>query len=500
MVRNRGDRRGSDVTRFACPVAHWARVAPDALALGGDGGVRWTYRELDREAARWADWLARHGAAPGERVALIAGNHPATVAVLHALARLGAVAAPLNTRLTAAEVCPQVDRLEPSLVLADPAFADRVPGAHVLDAGRLDDPVPAKDSATAPLPTLDADAPHTILFTSGTTGVPRGATLSARCHQASALASALNLGGDAGQRWLGTLPLFHAGGLAMMQRCAWYGAALTLHPGFDADRVSAALDGDGLTHASLVPTTLARLLDARDGRPLPATLRAVLIGGAPAPAALLDRAAHPGVLHTYGLTEAASQVATERLGDRPDRRTSGVPLVGTTIRIVDDRRRRLPPGEAGEIEVRGPTIMTGYWREPEATARVLDADGWLRTGDLGELDAGGRLTVHARRVDLILSGGENVYPAEIEAVLVAHPAVADAAVVGIPDPEWGERPAAVLVGRAADRPADAELDAWCRARLAGFKIPRRWAWATELPRNAAGKTDRAGVKRLADRG
>jgi O-succinylbenzoic acid--CoA ligase len=234
---------------------------------------------------------------------------------------------------------------------------------------------------------------------------------------------------------------------------------------------------------------LARVLDARGARPAPRQLRFVLLGGGPCPAPLLSRARDAGfpVAPTYGLTEATSQVAT-RAPDAPQ--DAGLaPLPGTEVRIADEAGRWLPPGREGEICVRGPSLMTGYWRRPEATAAAL-RDGWLHTGDIGRLDAARGLHVLDRRSDLIVSGGENVYPAEVEAVLLAHPAVAEAGVAAVADATWGARPAAWWVARpGAEADADT-LARFCRERLAGYKVPVAYRRVASLPRTAAGKLRR----------
>jgi O-succinylbenzoic acid--CoA ligase len=218
----------------------------------------------------------------------------------------------------------------------------------------------------------------------------------------------------------------------------------------------------------------------------------VLIGGGPVPVTLLGQARRLGapVLQTYGLTEACSQVCTERPGDA-DGLTAGPPVRGTSVRIVDGHGQPLPPGGVGEIEVQGPTVMRGYFRDEEATRGAL-VDGWLRTRDLGTLDERGRLRVFSRRTDLILSGGENVYPAEVEAVLFQHPALVEAAVLGLEDPVWGQKVAAAVVLR-SDVP-DADLERFCRERLAGYKVPRWFLRVDALPRNATGKVDRTALR------
>jgi O-succinylbenzoic acid--CoA ligase len=391
----------------------------------------------------------------GQHIGLRAPNSAAYVVAVHAVSRVGAVLVPINTRLTPAEMDWQVSDASLTHVLED---ADLQMLMHA--------PVAAPQVRD-----FDLEAPHSIIYTSGTTGRPKGAILTYGNHWWSAVASALNLGLMPTDRWLACMPLFHVGGLAILLRCAIYGIAAEVHARFDATAVNASIDA-GATIISVVSTMLDRLLDDRAGAPFPSTLRCVLLGGGPAPLPLLERAiAHAApVIQTYGLTETSSQVATLAPEDALRKvGSAGKPLMGTQLRIEAD----------GEICVRGPTVSPGYLHQPPRE------DAWLRTGDLGSLDADGYLYVLDRRDDLIVSGGENVYPAEVEAALLAHPGVAEAGVFGVPDPEWGARVAAVVVG-SDSTPAD--LAAFCRERLAGYKVPRQIVITTEpLPRNAAGK-------------
>ncbi len=264
------------------------------------------------------------------------------------------------------------------------------------------------------------------------------------------------LGLDPAERWLCPMPLVHVGGLSVLIRAAIYATTAVLHERFDTDRVLAALAAPGVTVVSLVPTMLARLLDA--GLKDPPTLRWALLGGGPMAPALLDRAAAAGVpvAPTYGMTEGCSQIATH-----------GWPLPGVELRL----------GADGEILVRGDTIAIGS----------LAADGWLHTGDLGALDARGRLAITGRKADTIVTGGENVAPTEVEAVLLAHPAVLDAAVHARPDEQWGEALVAVVVARPGTDPDPEELRAHCSARLARFKVPKDVRFAGALPRTPGGK-------------
>lgn len=473
---------------FDCPVLRNALSAPDRPALIWFG-QHWTYGALHGEVTRFERLLSGMGVKQGDRVAVLSQNRPELVFLIHALVRRGAILVPLNARLTRAELVPLVARTEPSLVLASESLADRVEGTVTFEAFARGREVNEEGRGLA-----DQDV-RCILFTSGTTGLPKGAELTVRNFRANAIASASNLGGDADQRWLGCLPLFHVGGIALVTRAAEYGACVVLHDGFESGRVLRDLAAEGITHVSLVATALRRLLT--EAKAFPASLRAVLIGGGPAPSALLDEARARGlpVLQTYGLTEATSQVTTELRADA-DGATAGVPISTVKLKIVNERRESLPAGVAGEIAVSGPTVMRGYFQDEAATARVLSG-GWLYTGDLGALDERGRLTVLTRRTDLIVTGGENVYPAEVEAVLARHPDVQDVAVTGLDHPEWGQTVVAVV---APKQPLDSNVLAdHCRTELAGFKVPRRFVVVDSVPRNAGGKVDRIAVRNLAQK-
>jgi o-succinylbenzoate---CoA ligase len=469
----------------SCPVQAQSQRAPGRLAVVL-GSLRLSFGDLDAVVAGWTSRLHARGVGQGDRVALLANNGLAPLALLFAVRRLGAALAPLNTRLTRSELLPLVERLRPKVVLAEASLAEALPGALSLEAVEAEAAGPGPTAAS-----LSAEDDWAILFTSGTTGTPKAARLPVRALLASAEASGANLGASAQDFWLCNLPLFHVGGLAMAVRCAVDGAALLLHRRFDAEATARSLAEEGVTHTSLVARTLALTLEAGargDG------LRVALVGGGPLPSALAVRARTAGfpVLQTYGLTEAASQVATERPSEA-DGTSCGQVLPGLALRLEAEGGGAARVGEAGEIQVQGPTVMAGYLDDAEASARAL-AGGWLHTGDVGCLDARGRLTVLARRLDLILSGGENVYPAEVEAVLAAHPGVAEAAVVGRTSAAWGEVPVAAVVLRPGAG-VDGLLD-WARGRLAGFKVPAEVVAVAALPRTASEKVDRAALRRV----
>ncbi len=510
-----------------------AAATPHKLALVGPGGTQLDYSELNVRANQMARRLATLGVGTGDRVALLLPNSAAFAIATHATMRLGAVLLPLNVRLTPNELAWQLNDAgarvlvcAQSTKVAAVAVRSLAPDTTIVCAGDDGDDIVAGGSVDAitqavpraivslgeVTPTDDArlrddydpSDPLAIVYTSGTTGSPKGAVLTYDNFWWSAVGSALNLGIREDDRWLAPLPLFHVGGLSVLTRSAIYGTATVIHDGFDAARVSAAIDEERVTLVSLVPTMLGRLLDERGEVPFPPSLRCVLLGGGPASTALLDRCASLGVpvAQTYGLTESCSQAATLAPDDASRKPGSaGRPLYPTQIRIVRDNWCDAAVGEAGEITLRGPAITPGYWNNPEATARAL-SDGWLRTGDIGQLDDEGYLYVLDRRDDLIVSGGENVYPAEVESALLSHPAVAEVAVIGVADEEWGQRVVAVV--RLASSDASEEtglpdvdaLQLHCRTLLAGYKLPREIRFTTQpLPRTASGKVKRGSVER-----
>lgn len=478
-------------------LAHRARSTPGRFALRA-GARRWTFAELDARVSAMAAWLQDCRLEDGARVAVLGRNSLAYAAVVHAVPRAGCVLVPLNARLTPEELAWQLTDVSPAVLLYDPdhaPVAERAARAAGVPAALLPDPDALPPRVEAPR-LFSLEAPHTVLYTSGTTGHPKGVVLTFGNHLWSALGSALNLGLTGDDVWLACLPFFHVGGLSILLRGVLYGIEVSVHASFDPLAVNADIDTGGVTIVSVVATMLRRMLDARGDAPFPPSLRCLLTGGGPVPLDLLERCARVGapVVQTYGLTEAASQVCTLAPEDALRRLGSaGKPLFPTEVRVVGEDGRQLPPGVTGEIEIRGPTVMQGYLGRAEETARVLEG-GWLRTGDLGYLDEEGYLYVVDRRSDLVVTGGENVAPAEVEGVLREHPSVAEAAVVGLPDPEWGERVAAAVELRPGMWTTPDALVAFCRARLAGFKVPREVRIVAELPRNAAGKVVRRLVR------
>jgi len=475
---------------LALDLRRHAAARPLALAIR-DGAGDHDYASLDRAADLATSGLQASGVVPGDRVALLAAPSAGAVALLVAIARAGAVAVPLGTRLTRREVGIALQQTAPALVVHDDDLAPDAAGHGVPSL------VPAELAARAAgrIPQgvgLDPAAPAVAVLSSGTTGQPKAALLSHAALAASAAAWSAALPPATG--WLLCLGLAHVAGLGVLWRAVGAGVPLHILPRFDAAAVMAVLRVPGApSHVSLVPVQLARLLDAAGEAPPPFTLRAVLLGGAPIPPELVRRAAGAGwpAIPTYGLTEAGSGVTAlpaEEAAATPG--SAGRPLPGVAVRIAEPG----PDGE-GEIQVATAAVFSGYLGREEATAAAFTLDGWLRTGDIGRLDAAGRLFVIDRRDDLVVSGGENVSPAEVEAVLEDHPAVAEAGVAGRSDATWGAVPVAgiVLCPGVAD-PGDDALRAWCRERLAGAKVPASFVRLESLPRTSSGKLRRRDLR------
>jgi len=438
-----------------------AEEAPNTLALVGEGRS-WTFAQLAARVRREAAALAPHLGKGWVR--LTAAANPPFVVRLLALWELEATPVLLHPRWSHEE---------------RRRAAAAVPGAADLDglppAGEGDE-----TAACSPLP---GERPMAVLFTSGSSAAPKAVALSRRAFAAAAAASAGRLGWREGDRWLLALPPAHVGGLSILTRCLAARRTVVLAPSQDSGELLEVMTLQGVTLASLVPAQLHRLLAAHPG-PAPPTLRAVLLGGGPCPPELLAEGRRRGwpLLPTYGLTEACSQVATVAPGEEPV--GCGRPLEGVEVRTV-----------GGEILVRGATLCDGYLT-PQGLRPAADSEGWLATGDLGELDEAGRLHVLGRRDELIVTGGEKVAPAEVEAALRSCPGVAEALVVGVEDEVWGEVVGALLVPGPGGPLPDAQLVRHLGERLAAFKRPRRLRWVDELPLTPAGKPDRLTARQL----
>ena len=473
-----------------------ARLRGEKAALLFEGrATSWT--ELDARATHVAHALIAAGCVPGDRVAFVGKGSDRFLELLFGAARAGVVLVPVQWRLAPAEIAGIIADADARLTFADAAFD--VAEAIGMEAERFD---AWRDAAPpAPLPRVAPAGVAIQLYTSGTTGLPKGVMLS---H--ANLLEGRRAAAEAGMDWnewreddvgLVAMPLGHIGGVGWALVSLLHGATTTIHREFAPAAVLDALSHGGVSKVFLVPTAIQMLLMLPDAarRSYP-RLRHMLYGASPIALDLLRQATAVfgcGFAQQYGMTETCGTIVYLPPEDHDpagnDRmRSAGLPLPGVELRVVDPATRApLAAGAVGEIETRSACNMAGYWRRPDATAETVSADGWLRTGDAGYLDASGYLFIHDRFKDMIVSGAENIYPAEVESAIFGHPAVADVAVIGVPDASWGEAVKAIVVLKPDAAPEAESIIAWAKARIAPFKAPKSIDFAPALPRNPAGK-------------
>jgi fatty-acyl-CoA synthase len=501
-------------------VASW--LVAHARERGAAAAVRDAGRALDHAAlaervARAAGALAAAGAERGARVALLLGNHAATLEAVLGAARLGAIAVPLNTRLAAPELAELLDDCRPALLVCDAALGALAEAA--CRAARRAPPVrlavpdgwEAALAAASPaaLAAVSPEDPMILMYTSGTTGVPKGALLPHRKTLYNAKNAGVFFGLTPADRVLTVVPLFHSFGLSILALpTLWAGGEVVLQPRFEPSAVWRTVAARRITFFGGVPTMFAALLEAFDReRPDVSSLRFLFTAGAAIPVELIHAYAERGLAlkQGFGQTETSILCCLDAADAVRKAGSVGRPVPHAELRIVRRESLTAPPaawqdcapGESGEIVVRGPITMTGYWERPEATAETL-REGWLLTGDLGSFDAEGFVTLVGRSKELFISGGENVYPRQVEAVYETHPAIREVAVVGVPDREWGEVGRAYLVLRPGAALDAAALERFGRERLAAFKVPRSFVAVPTLPRTASGKVQKHRLKKGTD--
>ena len=457
-----------------------ARTTPARVAIDFCGRET-TYAELDERSDRVAAGLLAAGLVPGDRVATLTGTSPEHVVAFFACAKAGLGLVPLSWRLAAPEVAFQLDDARPAIFLVEAEHAELAEealaaaaatprraafGELEAEGGALDAPVEDDDTLL-------------VVYTSGTTGRPKGARLThANCFWTN-LSFDLATGVRGEDVVLQVLPQFHCGGWNVQPLLAWWkGARVVLERSFDATRCLELIEHKRVTTMMGVPAIYQFMAEEPAFAEADlSSLRTAVVGGAPMPEALLERWQKRGVaiVQGYGLTEAAPNVLCLPPEDAARKAGwAGKPYPFVEVRLSPEN----------ELQVRGPNVFPGYWGNPEATAAAFE-DGWLRTGDVADQDDEGNYRILGRLKDMYISGGENVYPAEVEGVLHEHPAVADAAVVGVPDERWGESGVAFVVTRA--EVTSEELRDWCTERLARYKVPREVRFLDELPRSAMSK-------------
>ncbi len=489
-----------------------AFLSPEVEAyVEGDGSFRLTYRELNDSANRIANALLADGIQVGERVGLLLMNSREFMEAYFALGKIGAVVVPLNWRLVADELeFILKDSGTERLIFGD-EFVDTVADLHSrgdktdikqwlqvsvdqADPGGVayfsQDYRQFRDAAAADEPQIRAreDDMLYIMYTSGTTGLPKGVV---HTHN-TAIWGTLSIGATAsyqdGDRFLACLPMFHVGALTPLTVNVWRGATNVVMRSFDPVHAWQLIQDEKITVGLAVPAMLNFMAQVAYDKFDYSTVRWMMTGAAPVPVALTMQYNDMGIglLQVYGLTETcgpACLMDAENALKKPD--STGRAFFHTEVRIVDDEGNECAPGVAGEVWVKGSHIMREYWNRPDATAETI-VNGWLRTGDVATMDAEGFVAIQDRIKDMIISGGENVYPAEIEGVLASHPGITEAAVIGQQSAKWGESPLAIVV-KSDDALTEAEVMEFCQGKLAGYKQPKQVAFTAEIPRNPSGK-------------
>ncbi len=486
------------MSNLANILAAAAEQAGDAVALRLDD-VAVTYAAFEAASARIAGLLEAAGVEPGDRVGLMLPNVPYFPVVYYGILRLGAIVVPMNVLLKRREVAFYLGDSQAKTIFAWHGFAEDAE-AGAAEAGAtctLVKPGEFEQLALAAAPhdgvaAVEPADTAVILYTSGTTGTPKGAELThANLARNAELAAGLfSLGGDA--VLLGALPLFHSfGQTCAMNASIAAGGCLTLIPRFEPVKALEIIQRDRVNVFEGVPTMYSAILNVPDHADYDTSALSVCAsGGAALPVELMrgfEAAFGCKILEGYGLSET-SPIASFNHPDRERKAGSiGTPIAGVEMTVVGEDGAELPVGEVGEILIRGHNVMKGYWRNPEATAAAIDADGWFRTGDMAIVDADGYYFIVDRKKDMIIRGGYNVYPREVEEVLYEHPAVREAAVVGVPDDEWGEEIGAAVALRAGAEATAQELREFVRERVAAYKYPRRVWFVDDLPKGPTGK-------------
>lgn len=501
---------GTRFTTLAELTETFARETPDHTALVFEG-QRISYARLHEDVLRCVGALRHEGVKAGDRVGWLGLNHSDYVTVMCACFRLGAVLVAINARLVAREIAFILEDAGIDILISEQQFLPVVEGARAATGLKtvvlIDAPFEGRPAFPAWIAGFAPDAvqagigPDTIalqLYTSGTTGFPKGALLSHR-----QLLGTIEKGGLTGEDWsrwdetdiaLVAMPIFHIGGTGWALHAMEAGATMVILPRPDIAGIVGTVAAERITKMFAVPAVLGAILQYLEKNPMDLTsLTDLLYGASPIPLDILRRSmvAFPNAsfVQCYGATETCGTVVylppQDHVAEGNARmRGCGRPFPGNDVKIIDGEGHSLPPGQVGEICVKSVSVMSGYHRNPEATAKAVQ-DGWYRTGDAGFLDEDGYLTIHDRVKDMICSGAENIYPAEVENALHEHPAVADCAVIGVPDAKWGEAVKAIVVKKAEVTPD--ELIAFARQRIAAYKVPKSVDFIDALPRNPSGK-------------
>lgn len=480
------------------PLLKRVSLTPDRCMVKFEN-QNYTFKEVYEQAYKVAGRLQAQGMQKGDYVSVLLRNHIDTVVILVSLQLLGGVAVILNNRLTAEELAWQINDSHSKLFITEKKFSEVLATLHVqtptIWKEELEDyPIePVKIQKEINLTDV-----CTIMYTSGTTGKPKGVIQTYGNHWWSAMGSALNLGLREDDCWLCSVPLFHISGFSILMRSVFYGMRVVLHGSFNEKKTVEAIEDEKVTIMSVVTTMAVRIIEEIESRKLPVHFRCMLLGGGPAPLPLLEKCVEKEipVYQSYGMTETSSQIVTlspeysiSKLG------SAGKALFPSQIKIIDTNGLEVEANQSGEIMVKGPNVTIGYLYQEK---KEMFNDGWLKTGDIGYLDDEGFLYVQDRRSDLIISGGENIYPAEVEGVLTSHPKIQDAGVIGVKNEQWGQVPVAYVTTK--EQITEDEILIYCSERLAKYKLPKRILFVDSIPRNASRKLLRRELRSIYENG
>ena len=496
-----------------------ASICPQRTAIVFEG-ERYTFRELSERVNRLANALLNLGVEKGDRVAIIQVNCNQCLEAYYAVARIGAIFVPLNFRARSDELTHMLNNSKASLLLVGEQYVDLVDSIrqdtpsvkHFIPIGCMREgmlnyeELLASSSPEGVSTEVEDDDVTMIIYTSGTTGIPKGVPLTHNSFSIYVLKNVIPADPDIEETNILTVPLFHVAGVQAALAATYGGRTLAIIRQFDVKEWMETVQRERASRAMLVPTMLKRIIDDPDFSKYDlSSLKVITYGAAPMPFEVIKKAIEvfPGVMfiNAFGQTETASTITILGpedhiiTGDEEEREKKlrrlassiGRPMDDVEMKIIDRDGSDLPPGEVGEIVARGPRVMTGYWKCPDETAKAITKEGWLHTSDMGYMDEEGYFYLVGRSDDLVIRGGENISPREVENILYAHPAVEDAAVIGVPDPEWGQVPRAVVVLKNGKTATADELIEFCRGRLASFKRPGSVVFVDELPKTNTGK-------------
>jgi len=493
-------------------------ICPDRAAIIFEG-KRYTFSQLNERVNRLANGLSKLGVKKGDRVALLQVNCNQCVETYFATARLGAIYIPLNFRAKGDELTYMLNNSGASTLFAGERYIDLVNSIRssltsvknfISIEERHDDMLCYEDMLSSSpdeevVTEIEDDNTTMLMYTAGTTGFPKGVMLSHNSFAIYVLGNVTPADPEMEEGNILTVPLYHVAGTQAMMAAIYGGRTLVMERQFEPGEWMGLVETEKANRAMMVPTMLKQLIEHPDfNKHDLSSLRVITYGAAPMPLEVIKKAmdVFPGVsfINAFGQTETASTITTlspedhvisgsEEERERKLKRLAsiGKPMPDVEMKIADEAGNDLPPGQVGEILARGPRVMTGYWKDEEKTEKTIDKDGWVHTGDMGYMDEDGYFFLAGRSTDMIIRAGENISPEEVEAVLHSHPKINEAAVIGVPDEEWGEQPRAIVVLKPGETATPEEIMEYCRARMSSFKRPRSVIFVDELPRNPMGK-------------